>query len=109
MYNYFKILVEENISQEFRLKKNNKTRIYFLEEINYIEHSLILTSAVTRGISISVKRASSRRIMLLSKFPVWQEANGLLSVRANMMERPYKNNKMKCNLIVQALILNIEP
>ena len=47
--------------------------------------------------------------MLLSKFPVWQEANGLLSVRANMMERPYKNNKMKCNLIVQALILNIEP
>ena len=33
IYNYFKNMVEENISQEFRLKNLDKTRSYFLEEI----------------------------------------------------------------------------
>ena len=59
------------MSQEFRLKNINKTRNYFLEEIeqdelmsrkhkkvcttlNYIEHFLILASAITGFISISV-------------------------------------------------------
>ena len=59
IYNYFKNMAEENISQEFILKNINKTRNYFLEEIkqneliskkhkkvsttlNYIEHFLIL-------------------------------------------------------------------
>ena len=63
-------MVEENISQEFRLKHINETRNYFLEEIeynelmskkhkkvcttlNYIEHFLILASAITVCISIS--------------------------------------------------------
>ena len=63
-------MVEENISKEFRLTNIDKTRNYFLEEIeqnemmikkhikvcatlNYIEHFLILGSAITRGISIS--------------------------------------------------------
>ena len=63
-------MVEENISKEFRLKNIDKTRNYFLEEIeqneliskkhikvcatlNYIEHFLILVSAITRRISIS--------------------------------------------------------
>ena len=32
-YNYFKNMVEENISQEFRLQNEYKTRYYFLEEI----------------------------------------------------------------------------
>ena len=70
MYNYLKSMVEENISKEFRLANIDKTRNYFLEEIeqnelmikkhikvcatlNYIEHFLILGSAITRGISIS--------------------------------------------------------
>ena len=70
MYNYLKSMVEENISKEFRLKNIDKTRNYFLEEIeqnelmskkhikvcatlNYIEHFLILVSAITRRISIS--------------------------------------------------------
>ena len=61
---------EENLSQEFRLKKLNETRNYFPEEIeenalmsrkhkkvwsvlNYIEHLLIFASTVTRCISIS--------------------------------------------------------
>ena len=30
-------MVEENISQEFRLKKIDETRNYFLEEIRHIE------------------------------------------------------------------------
>ena len=61
IYNYFKNMVEENISQEFRLKNIDETRNYFLEEmkqnelmsrkhkkvcatLNYIEHFLILAS-----------------------------------------------------------------
>ena len=64
-------MFEENISQELRLKNINETRNYFLEEIkqndltskkhkkvcttlNYIEHFLVLTSTITRFISISV-------------------------------------------------------
>ena len=69
IYNYFKNIVEENISQEFRLENIDETRNYFLEEIeqnelmsgkhrqvsktlNYIEHFLILASAITGSISI---------------------------------------------------------
>ena len=72
-------MVEENISKEFRLKNIDKTRNYFLEEIEqnelmskkhikvcatlyYIEHFLILVSAITRRISIS---ASTIGIMSL--------------------------------------------
>ena len=64
MYNYFKIMTEENISQEFRLKNIDETRNYLIKEINlnkliskkykkvctvlnYIEHFLILCSAIT--------------------------------------------------------------
>ena len=63
-------MVEENISQEFRLKYVDETRNHFLEEIkqnelirrkhkkictalNYIEHYLILGSTITGCISIS--------------------------------------------------------
>ena len=61
---------EENISQEFRPKSIDETRNYFIEEINqnalmnmkhkklcsvlnYVEHLLILASAVTGCVSIS--------------------------------------------------------
>ena len=64
-------MAEENISQEFRLKNIDETRNYLIEEINrnelmskkhrkvctiinYIEHFLILGSAITGPISISV-------------------------------------------------------
>ena len=57
-------MVEENVSQEFRLKNIEKTRNYFVEKmeqnelmsnkhrkgcitLNYIEHFLILSSTVT--------------------------------------------------------------
>ena len=63
-------MVEENISQEFRLKNIDETRNYFLEEIkqnqliskkhkkicktlNHIEHFVILASIITGCISIS--------------------------------------------------------
>ena len=63
-------MVEENISREFRLKKIDETRNYFLEEkdknelmsrkhkkvcttLNYIEHFLILASTITGCVSIS--------------------------------------------------------
>ena len=70
VYNYFENMVEENISQEFRLKNIDKTRNYFFEEIkknelrsrnhkkvgtiiNHIENFLILASTITECISIS--------------------------------------------------------
>ena len=63
-------MVEENINQEFRLKNIDEPKNYFLEKIrqnelicrkcknvcavlNYIEHLLILASAITGCISIS--------------------------------------------------------
>ena len=63
-------MVEENISQEFRLKNIDETRNYFFEVIeqnelisrkhkkvcttlHYIEHFLNLGSAITECISIS--------------------------------------------------------
>ena len=69
IYNYFKNMDEENISQEFRLKNVDETRNCFHEEINqnelmsskhkkvcptlnYIEHFLILASIITGRISI---------------------------------------------------------
>ena len=68
--NYFENMVEEDISQEVRLKKIDETRNYFLEEIkqnelmsikhkkvcitlNYIKPFLILASTITGSISIS--------------------------------------------------------
>ena len=68
--NFFKNVVEENISQEFRLKNIGETRNYQVEELdknelmtkkyrkvcatlNYIENFLILGSAVTRCVSVS--------------------------------------------------------
>ena len=70
IYNYFKNIAEQNISEEFRLKNIEKTRNYFFKEIeqnelmskkhekacatpNYIEHVLILPSTITCCISIS--------------------------------------------------------
>ena len=51
-------MVDENISQKFRLKNINQRRNYFLKEIEQnelmsIEHFLILASTVTGCISIS--------------------------------------------------------
>ena len=63
-------MVEENTTQEFRLKNIDETRNYFVKEIeqnelmsrkqkkicktlNYIEHFLILASTITGCISIS--------------------------------------------------------
>ena len=70
MYKYVKYMVEEKISQEFRLKNIDETRSYFPEEIeknelmsrkhkkvcislNYIEHFLVSASAITGRVSSS--------------------------------------------------------
>ena len=72
IYNCFKNMVEENISQEFRLKNIDETRNYLTEEINqtelmskkhkaflnYIEHFLILGSTITGCVSISAFASS---------------------------------------------------
>ena len=70
IYNYFKNIAEESISQEFRLKNIDETRNYLIEEINrneliskklknvctalnYIGHFLILGATITGCVSIS--------------------------------------------------------
>ena len=68
IYNYFKNITEENISQEFRLENIDETRNYFkinqnelmskkhkmvCTTLNYIEHFLILASTITGCVSIS--------------------------------------------------------
>ena len=70
IYNYFENIVEENISQEFRLKNIYETRNYFLKEmkqnelmskkrkkvsttLSSIERFLILASTINGCISIS--------------------------------------------------------
>ena len=70
IYNYFKNIAEEIISQEFRFKNIDETRNYLIEEINrnelmskkhkkvctalnYIEQFLILGSTITSCVSIS--------------------------------------------------------
>ena len=70
IYNYFKNIIEENIYQQLIFKNTDKTRNYFLKEIeqnelmskkhkkvcanlNYIEHCLILASTITGCISVS--------------------------------------------------------
>ena len=69
IYNYFKNIVEENMSQECILKNMGKMRTYFLEEIQknelmrkkhekvcttlyYIEHFLILNSTITGSLAL---------------------------------------------------------
>ena len=69
IYNYFKNVCKENISQEFRLRKIDRIRNYFLEEIeqnelmskkhkkvcaalNYIEYFLTLAPTATVCTSI---------------------------------------------------------
>ena len=54
-------MCQENLSQEFRLKNIDEKRNYFLPEIkqielttlNYIDHFFLLTSTITRCVSIS--------------------------------------------------------
>ena len=65
IYNYFKNIVEENISQEFRLKNilflwrnraksNDEQKAQKVcKTLNYTEHFLFLASTITRCISIS--------------------------------------------------------
>ena len=75
-YNYFKNTLEESMSQEFRLKNIDVKINDFLKEteqneliskthkkarptLNFIEHFLILVSAITGSILISVFAAFS--------------------------------------------------
>ena len=70
IYDYFKNIVEEDISQEFRLKNKDETKNYLIEELNrnelmskkhknvcatlnYIEDFLILDSTITWCCSVS--------------------------------------------------------
>ena len=87
-YNYFfKNMVQENISQEFRLKNIDETKNHFLEEINqneliskkhkkvcttlnYIEQFLILASTITACISISAFASLIGILIGITSFPI---------------------------------------
>ena len=53
IYNYFNNIVEENISQEFRLKNIDEKRNYFFKEIeqNELRKILIFTALIDSNIS----------------------------------------------------------
>ena len=51
IYNYFKDMLEENISQEFRLKNIDETRNYFLEEIKQNE---LMSKKAQKGLHSSI-------------------------------------------------------
>ena len=53
IYNYFNNIVEENISQEFRLKNIDEKRNYFFKEIeqNEMRKILIFTALIDSNIS----------------------------------------------------------
>ena len=72
IYNYFKNIVEENMSQECILKNMGKMRAYFLEEMQknelmrkkhekvcttlyYIEHFLIVTPTISGCLALPKK------------------------------------------------------
>ena len=80
-------MVEENISQEFRLKNIDEARNYLIEEINrnelmgkkhkkvcttlnYIEHFLILASTITECISISAFASLVRIPIAITSFAI---------------------------------------
>ena len=107
-------MVEENISQEFRLKNIDETKNYFVEEIeqnewmsnklknfcqNYIEHSLILASTVTGCISIS-----TFAFLLGTPIGITSSAIGLkicaINVRIKKYKSVIKKKKQKHNKIV---------
>ena len=96
-------MVEENVSQEFRLKNIEKTRNYFVEKIeqnelmsnkhrkgcitlNYIEHFLILSSTVTGCIS-----NSAFACLIGNPFGITRSATGLKTCTIMAWIRKYKS------------------
>ena len=93
IYSYFKNMVEENISQGFRLKNISETGIFFFVCLNCRKN--------TESKNPKVVKTKNRKIILLSKcaffdnkkskFIKEQEANGLLSslgIKAPLNETP---------------------
>ena len=96
-------MVEENVSQEFRLKNIEKTRNYFVEKIeqnelmsnkdrkgcitlNYIEHFLILSSTVTGCIS-----NSAFACLIGNPFEITRSATGFKTCTIMAWIRKYKS------------------
>ena len=96
-------MVEEDVSQEFRLKNIEKTRNYFLEKIeqnelmsskhrkgcitqNHIEHFLILSSTVTGCIS-----SSAFACLIGNPFGITRSATGLKTCTIMAWIRKYKS------------------
>ena len=93
IYSYFKNMVEENISQGFRLKNISEMGIFFFVCLNCRKN--------TESKNPKVVKTKNRKIILLSKcaffdnkkskFIKEQEANGLLSslgIKAPLNETP---------------------
>ena len=111
-------MVEENISQEFRLKNIDETRKYFLEEIgkselisrkhknlcttlNYIEHFLILAilATITGCISISVFSSLLGIPIGITSFSVGIK-NCAIAARIKNYKSIIKKKKKKHNKVV---------
>ena len=125
-------MAEENKSQEFRLKKTDETRNYFLEEIeqnefmskkhkkpcttlNYFEHSLNLASTITRCISISafasligIPIEITSSAIGLKIFPITAEIKTYKSIIKNKNKKLCYFNKDKIALLANSKLNEIE-
>ena len=127
MYNYFKNIAEENISQEFRLKIIDETRNYFLEEtkqnelmskkhkkvfatLNYIEHFLVLASTVTGCISISAFISSIVISIVITSSAIGLKICAIIAVikKYKSIIKKKKNKHDKIVLLAKSKLNRIE-
>ena len=113
--NFFKNVVEENISQEFRLKNIGETRNSFLEEIkqnaflskkhkrvcttvNYIEHFPILASVITGCISAfafaSLIGIPIRITSSALELKIWAITTGIKKYKSTIKNKKKKHDKI---------------
>ena len=104
-------MVEENISQECRLKNIGETRNYVLEEteqnelmnrkhkkvlktLNYIEYFLILASTITGYISISAFASLLGIKKIINRIKIFSVAGGIEKFMSIIKKKKNKHDKI---------------
>ena len=116
-------MVEENISQEFRLKNLDETKNYFLEEIkqnelmskkhkkvcttlDYIEHFLILASTINGCISVSAFSSLIGISIGITSSGIGLKTAGIKKYESIIKKK--KNNHDKLVLLAKSKLNSIE-
>ena len=115
--------MEENISQEFRLKNTDETRKSFLEEIeqnglmsrndkkvcttlNYIEHFLILASLITECILVSAFAFLLDIPIGIKSSAIFWRAAGIKKYKSIINKKKKKHDKIV--LLAKSKLTNTE-